>query len=44
MGIPIILTENCIAESDDTCRVAYTPVALMGLRDTLDAGIAIRGY
>ena len=43
-GTPIIVTENGIAESDDTRRIAYTSGALKGLRDALADGIDIRGY
>ncbi len=41
---PIIVTENGIAQSDDTRRIAYTTGALMGLREALADGIDIRGY
>ncbi|ALE04882.1 beta-glucosidase [Arthrobacter sp. ERGS1:01] len=43
-GTPIIVTENGIAESDDTRRIAYTSGALQGLRDALADGVDIRGY
>ncbi|MCX2746832.1 family 1 glycosylhydrolase [Arthrobacter sp. MI7-26] len=43
-GTPIIVTENGIAESDDTRRIAYTSGALEGMRDAAADGIDIRGY
>lgn len=43
-GTPIIVTENGIAESDDSVRVAYTSGALAGLRDAVAEGIDVRGY
>jgi beta-glucosidase len=41
---PIVVTENGVAESDDTRRIAYASGALEGLREALADGIDIRGY
>ena len=43
-GIPVMVTENGIATSDDTRRIAYVDRALAGVRRCLDDGIDIRGY
>ncbi|MEV0196736.1 family 1 glycosylhydrolase [Nonomuraea sp. NPDC050691] len=42
--VPIVVTENGIATSDDQRRVAYTGEALRHLRDAMDDGIDVRGY
>ncbi len=42
--VPIIVTENGIATSDDERRIEYTAVALSHLADTIDEGIDVRGY
>jgi beta-glucosidase len=43
-GLPILVTENGIATSDDARRVAYTATALTGLAKALEGGIDVRGY
>jgi beta-glucosidase len=42
--VPIIVTENGIATSDDERRIAYTDAALASLRAAMDDGIDVRGY
>lgn len=43
-GLPIIVTENGIATSDDERRIAYTTGALEGLAATMSDGIPVHGY
>ncbi len=43
-GVPILVTENGIACSDDTRRIAYTDRALRGLMRAMADGIDVRGY
>jgi len=43
-GVPILITENGIATTDDTRRIAYTGEALGHLADTIADGIDVRGY
>ncbi len=43
-GIPILVTENGIATTDDSRRIAYTTAALQGLMDAVEAGADVRGY
>ncbi|WP_441977852.1 family 1 glycosylhydrolase [Microbacterium sp. 2MCAF23] len=43
-GVPILVTENGIATSDDERRIAYTEEALKHLFSAADDGIDIRGY
>lgn len=43
-SVPLIVTENGIATSDDAQRVAYTSAALDGLRAAMDDGIRVDGY
>ena len=43
-GVPIVVTENGIATSDDDVRIAYTSAALAGLYATIRDGIDVRGY
>ncbi|MBF4617489.1 family 1 glycosylhydrolase [Clavibacter sp. VKM Ac-2873] len=42
--VPILVTENGIATSDDERRIAYTRGALAGLLDAIDDGVDVRGY
>jgi beta-glucosidase len=42
--VPILVTENGIATSDDVRRIAYTRAALNHLRDAIDDGVDVRGY
>jgi beta-glucosidase len=43
-GVPIMVTENGIATSDDTRRVEYFQRALAGLKRAIDDGVDVRGY
>lgn len=43
-GTPILVTENGLATTDDTQRIAYLQAALSGLADCLADGIEVRGY
>jgi beta-glucosidase len=42
--VPILVTENGIATSDDERRIAYTNDALNHLKDAIDEGADVRGY
>jgi beta-glucosidase len=42
--VPIVVTENGIATTDDRERVAYVERALRGVLRCLDGGIDVRGY
>ncbi|MGY4929163.1 glycoside hydrolase family 1 protein [Streptomyces sp. 900105755] len=43
-GIPLIVTENGVATSDDARRIRYTTQALYALRAAMDDGADVRGY
>ncbi len=43
-GVPIIVTENGMATSDDAQRIAYTHEALAGVERCIADGIDVRGY
>jgi beta-glucosidase len=43
-SVPILVTENGIAASDDRQRIAYTGAALNGLLDAIADGVDVRGY
>lgn len=43
-GIPVIVTENGIATTDDTRRIAYIQRALQGVANCLNDGLDVRGY
>ncbi|WP_441249162.1 glycoside hydrolase family 1 protein [Kitasatospora sp. McL0602] len=43
-NVPIVVTENGIATTDDERRIAYTQQALSGLAEALADGLDIRGY
>ena len=43
-GVPLIVTENGIATTDDTRRVEYVQRALTGLKRAIDDGVDVRGY
>ncbi len=43
-GLPLLVTENGIATSDDAKRVEYTAEALRHLLAAVDDGIDVRGY
>ena len=42
--VPILVTENGIATSDDSRRIAYTQGALTALHDAISDGADVRGY
>ena len=44
LPIPIMITENGIATSDDTRRVAFIEQALSGVNACVDDGIPVVGY
>ena len=43
-GVPIYVTENGVATTDDTRRVEYYQRALIGLKRAIDDGVDVRGY
>jgi beta-glucosidase len=43
-GIPVIVTENGLATSDDTRRIEYVERALQGVFNCLQDGLDVRGY
>jgi beta-glucosidase len=43
-ALPLLVTENGIATTDDTRRIAYTTEALGHLYDAVADGIDVRGY
>jgi beta-glucosidase len=43
-GVPLIVTENGIATTDDTRRVEYVQRAVAGLKRAIDDGVDVRGY
>lgn len=43
-GVPIMVTENGLASTDDTRRVEYFRRALRCVADSLQAGVDVRGY
>jgi beta-glucosidase len=43
-GVPIMVTENGVATSDDSRRVEYYQRALTGLKRAIDDGVDVRGY
>ncbi|KRC62564.1 beta-glucosidase [Agromyces sp. Root81] len=43
-GVPMMVTENGIATSDDERRVAYTRGALIAMSEAMDDGCDVRGY
>lgn len=42
--VPIVVTENGIATSDDARRIAYTSEALRHMHDAIADGVDVRGY
>ncbi len=44
LRVPLYVTENGIATTDDTRRVEYIRRALAGVRRCLDSGLDVRGY
>ncbi len=44
LPIPLIVTENGVAVSDDSRRVAFIEEALRGVQGCLDEGIPVKGY
>lgn len=43
-GVPIMVTENGVATTDDSRRVEYVQRALAGLKHAIDDGVDVRGY
>ncbi|MEV8212882.1 family 1 glycosylhydrolase [Leifsonia sp. NPDC077715] len=43
-GVPIVVTENGVAVSEDRRRIQYTTGALASLRRAMDDGADVRGY
>jgi beta-glucosidase len=43
-GVPIMVTENGIATTDDSRRIEYYQRALTGLKRAIDDGVDVRGY
>jgi beta-glucosidase len=43
-GVPLLVTENGIATTDDRRRVEYVQRALAGLKRAIDDGVDVRGY
>jgi beta-glucosidase len=43
-GLPVIVTENGVAATDDTRRIAYIRRALKGVSNCLKDGLDVRGY
>jgi beta-glucosidase len=43
-GVPILVTENGVAATDDSRRVEYFQRALTGLKRAIDDGVDVRGY
>jgi beta-glucosidase len=43
-GIPVIVTENGLATTDDTRRIEYVDRALQGVVNCLTDGLDVRGY
>jgi len=43
-GVPLMVTENGIATTDDSRRVEYFERALTGLKRAIDDGVDVRGY
>lgn len=44
LGLPIMVTENGIAASDDTRRVVFIDEALAGVQECMEEGIPVLGY
>jgi beta-glucosidase len=42
--VPVMVTENGIATSDDSRRIAYTQGALEGIHSAIEDGITVLGY
>lgn len=43
-GVPIMVTENGVAATDDSRRIEYYRRALTGLKHAIDDGVDVRGY
>jgi beta-glucosidase len=43
-GLPVMVTENGVAASDDADRIEYISGALTALREAMDDGVDVRGY
>lgn len=44
LGIPVIVTENGIATTDDSRRMFYIQEAIRGVQECIDEGIPVKGY
>jgi beta-glucosidase len=44
LGVPIIVTENGVADENDELRPAYLRDHLSAVADAIDAGVDVRGY
>lgn len=44
LGLPIMVTENGVATTDDTRRVAFIDQALAGVQECMEEGIPVLGY
>ncbi|MFE4948629.1 glycoside hydrolase family 1 protein [Leifsonia sp. NPDC056665] len=43
-GVPVLVTENGVATSDDEARIRYTREALLGLAELIADGVPVLGY
>ncbi len=43
-GLPVFVTENGIATTDDAQRVEYVKRALASLAEVMQTGVDVRGY
>ena len=43
-GLPIMITENGVADEDDELRPVYLRDHLAAVADAIDAGVDVRGY
>jgi beta-glucosidase len=43
-GVPLLVTENGLATTDDDDRIRFTEEALRGLHAAIEAGADVRGY
>lgn len=44
LPIPLVITENGVAVSDDARRVVFIEEALRGVKSCVDEGIPVKGY
>jgi beta-glucosidase len=43
-GVPVLVTEHGLAQSDDSYRAAFIPPALEGLLEAIEDGVPVAGY